>query len=95
LPRRVAATLGRRGLLISRNTSALVKLAAEIQEPTPEQMQRMMVIRKSQAIVGPLNIILLVIAITVATSYIWLSSSSRRRPAAGSYADAGCAGQRL
>jgi uncharacterized membrane protein len=60
----VAATLGlAAGLLISRNTSALIKLAAEFKgQPTPEQMQRMMVIRKSQAIVGPLNIILLILA---------------------------------
>lgn len=52
------------GMLVGRNTKMLVQLGAQIQgKPTPEQLQNLQAIQKRLAIMGPLNVYSLILAV--------------------------------
>ena len=52
------------GIMVGRNTRALVQTAAGIQgKPTPEQLGKIQAIQKQQSLVGPINVWSLVLAV--------------------------------
>ncbi len=52
------------GILFGRNSAALSQLGAQIQgKPTPEQLQKLQAIQKQQALIGPLNVYSLILAV--------------------------------